>query len=134
MGLALRSACQQNWKAARTASCGLAGHSLLRLAVVFRKSYKRENLALLQLALAAGFNFAASAALWTTRNDISAKCSGSISGIITTFGSLRGWLSPVVTGAIAARFGWIYGLDFAALVTAVSGLAWFLVDAGKCLE
>ncbi|HWO28370.1 MAG TPA: hypothetical protein VNO32_06190 [Candidatus Acidoferrum sp.] len=45
-----------------------------------------------------------------------------------------GWLSPVVTGAIAARFGWIYGLDSAALVTAVSGLAWFLVDAGKCQE
>jgi hypothetical protein len=53
---------------------------------------------------------------------------------MTTFGSLRGWLSPGVTGAIAACFGWSYGLDFAALVTAVSGLAWFLVDAEKCLE
>jgi sugar phosphate permease len=94
----------------------------------------RESLALLQLALAAGFNFAASAVLWTTCNDISAKCSGSISGIMTTFGSLGGWLSPVVTGAVAARFGWSWGLDFAALVTVVSGLAWFLVDAEKCLE
>jgi ACS family glucarate transporter-like MFS transporter len=94
----------------------------------------RESLALLQLALAAGFNFAASAVLWTTCNDISAKCSGSISGIMTTFGSLGGWLSPVVTGAIAARFGWSWGLDFAALVTVISGLAWFLVDADKCLE
>jgi MFS family permease len=94
----------------------------------------RESLALLQLALAAGFNFAASAVLWTTCNDISAKCSGSISGIMTTFGSLGGWLSPVVTGAIAARFGWSWGLDFAALVTVISGLAWFLVDAEKCLE
>jgi MFS family permease len=94
----------------------------------------RESLALLQLALAAGFNFAASAVLWTTCNDISAKCSGSISGIMTTFGSLGGWLSPVVTGAIAARFGWSWGLDFAAFVTVISGLAWFLVDAEKCLE
>ncbi|HZZ16077.1 MAG TPA: MFS transporter [Candidatus Sulfotelmatobacter sp.] len=94
----------------------------------------RESLALLQLALAAGFNFAASAVLWTTCNDISAKCSGSISGIMTTFGSLGGWLSPVVTGAIAAHFGWSWGLDFAALVTVISGLAWFLVDAEKCLE
>jgi ACS family glucarate transporter-like MFS transporter len=94
----------------------------------------RENLALLQLSIAAGFNFAASAVLWTACNDISAKCSGSISGIMTTFGSLGGFLSPVVTAAIAARFGWTYGLDFAALITIVSGLAWFLVDADQCLE
>jgi ACS family glucarate transporter-like MFS transporter len=94
----------------------------------------RENLALLQLSIAAGFNFAASAVLWTACNDISAKCSGSISGIMTTFGSLGGFLSPVVTAAIAARFGWSYGLDFAALVTLVSGLAWFLINADQCLE
>jgi len=93
-----------------------------------------ENLALLQLAVAAGFNFAASAVLWTACNDISAKCSGSISGIMTTFGSLGGFLSPVVTAAIAARFGWSYGLDFAALVTVVSGLAWFVINADQCLE
>ena len=93
-----------------------------------------EALALLQLSIAAGFNFAASAVLWTACNDISAKCSGSISGIMTTFGSLGGFLSPVVTAAIAARFGWSYGLDFAALVTVVSGLAWFLINADQCLE
>jgi MFS transporter, ACS family, glucarate transporter len=93
-----------------------------------------NNLALTQLALAAGFNFAASAVLWTTCNDISAKFSGSISGIMTTFGSLGGWVSPVVTGGIAARFGWSYALDFAALVTVTSGLAWLLVNAEKRLE
>lgn len=94
----------------------------------------RESLALLQLTLAAGFNFAASAVLWTACNDISAKYSGSVSGIMTTFGSLGGWLSPIVTGTIAVRFGWSYGLDFAAFVTLISGLAWFLIDADQCLE
>ncbi|PYX89749.1 MAG: hypothetical protein DMG68_04090 [Acidobacteria bacterium] len=93
-----------------------------------------NNLALAQLALAAGFNFAASAVLWTTCNDISAKFSGSISGIMTTFGSLGGWASPVVTGGIAARFGWSYALDFASLVTVTSGLAWLLVNAEQHLE
>lgn len=93
-----------------------------------------DTLALLQLAIAAGFNFAASAILWTACNDISAKCSGSISGLMTTFGSLGGWLSPVVTAAIAARFGWSHAIDFAAFVTVISGLAWFMVDAGRCLE
>jgi ACS family glucarate transporter-like MFS transporter len=91
-------------------------------------------LALLQLATAAGFNFAASAVLWTTCNDVSKQFSGSISGIMTTFGSLGGSASPVVTAAIAERFGWTYALDFAAVVTAVSGLAWFFIDAGKKIE
>lgn len=95
---------------------------------------ERNTLSLLQLAVAAGFNFAASSVLWTTCNDISASFSGSISGIMTTFGSLGGWLSPVLTAAIATRFGWSYALDFAALVTVASGLAWFFVDADQPIE
>jgi len=88
-------------------------------------------LALLQLAIAAGFNFAASAVLWTTCNDISAKFSGSISGTMSTFGSLGGWVSPVLTGHVAAKFGWTYALDLAAVITIISGLAWFFIDADR---
>ncbi len=95
-------------------------------------SHTSDNtLALLQLAIAAGFNFAASAVLWTTCNDISAKFSGSISGIMSTFGSLGGWVSPVLTGLIAAKFGWSYALDLAAGITIVSGLAWVFIDASQ---
>jgi ACS family glucarate transporter-like MFS transporter len=88
-----------------------------------------NTLALLQLAIAAGFNFAASAVLWTTCNDISAKFSGSISGTMSTFGSLGGWVSPVLTGYVAAKFGWVPALNLAAAITIVSGLAWFFIDA-----
>jgi MFS transporter, ACS family, glucarate transporter len=91
-------------------------------------------LALSELTLAAGFNFAASAVLWTTCNDISVKCSASISGIMTTFGSLGGWLSPVLTARIATRFGWSHALDFAAMVTCASGLAWVFIDADRSIE
>ena len=90
-----------------------------------------NTLALLQLAIAAGFNFAASAVLWTTCNDISAKFSGSISGTMSTFGSLGGWVSPVLTGYVAAKLGWTYALDLAAAITIASGLAWFFVDADR---
>ncbi len=93
-----------------------------------------NTLALLQLAIAAGFNFAASAVLWTTCNDISAKFSGSISGTMSTFGSLGGWLSPVVTGYVAARLGWTHALNLSAAVTMVSGLAWFFIDADRPIE
>ena len=81
-----------------------------------------NTLALLQLAIAAGFNFAASAVLWTTCNDISAKFSGSISGTMSTFGSLGGWVSPVLTGYVAGKFGWTYALDLAAVITIISGV------------
>jgi ACS family glucarate transporter-like MFS transporter len=90
-----------------------------------------NTLALLQLAIAAGFNFAASAVLWTTCNDISAKFSGSISGTMSTFGSLGGWISPVLTGYVAAKLGWTYALDLAAAITIISGLAWFFIDADR---
>lgn len=90
-----------------------------------------NTLALLQLAIAAGFNFAASAVLWTTCNDISAKFSGSISGTMSTFGSLGGWISPVLTGYVAAKLGWTYALNLAAAITVLSGLAWFFIDADR---
>jgi MFS family permease len=93
-----------------------------------------NTLALTQLAIAAGLNFAASAILYTTCTDISRKCAGSISGIMATFGSLGGAASPVVTVLIATRLGWSYALDFAALTTLVSGVAWFFIDAGKLIE
>lgn len=92
-----------------------------------------NTLALAELAIAAGFNFAASAVLWTTCNDISAKFSGSISGTMSTFGSLGGWLSPVLTGYVAAKLGWTYALDLAAAITVLSGLAWFFIDAERSI-
>ena len=114
-----------------TAWTGIACSALL----LWSGSHTANNtLALLQLTLAAGFNFAASAVLWTTCNDISTKSSGSISGLMTTFGSLGGLASPVVTAAIATRMGWSRALDFAALVTALSGLAWFFIDADRTIE
>jgi ACS family glucarate transporter-like MFS transporter len=114
-----------------TAWLGIAGSALL----LWSGSHTSNNTAaLLQLVIAAGFNFAASAILYTTCTDISTKCSGSVSGIMATFGSLGGAASPVVTAFIATRLGWSYALDFAALVTVVSGLAWFFIDAGRAIE
>jgi len=114
-----------------TAWLGIAGSAFL----LWSGSHTSSNTAaLLQLAIAAGFNFAASAILYTTCTDISTKCSGSITGVMATFGSLGGAVSPVVTVLIATKLGWSYALDFAALVTVISGLAWFFIDAGGTIE
>ena len=114
-----------------TAWLGIAGSAFL----LWSGSHTSSNTAaLLQLAIAAGFNFAASAILYTTCTDISTKCSGSITGVMATFGSLGGAVSPVVTVLIATKLGWSYALDFAALVTVISGLAWFFINAGGTIE
>ena len=93
-----------------------------------------NDLAILQLAAAAGFNLAASAILWTTCNDITRRFSGSVSGVMTTFGSLGGWLSPILTAWIATKLGWTQALDFAALVTIISGVVWFFIDASRTID
>jgi MFS family permease len=114
-----------------TAWLGIAGSAIL----LWSGSHTANNtLALLQLAVAAGFNFAASAILYTTCTDISTRSSGSVSGIMATFGSLGGAASPVVTVFIADKLGWSYALDFAALVTLCSGIAWFFIDASRAIE
>jgi len=114
-----------------TAWLGIAGSALL----LWAGSHTANNTAaLIQLAIAAGFNFAASAILYTTCTDISSRSSGSVSGIMATFGSLGGAASPVVTVFIADKLGWSYALDFAALVTVISGLAWFFIDASGSFE
>ncbi len=119
-------------RSGRRASAGLA--IFCSAALLWAGSHTPNNvLALLQLAIAAGFNFAASAVLWTTCNDISMEFSGSVSGTMSTLGSLGGWVSPVLTGYVAARFGWTYALDLAAGITLVSGLAWFFIDAEQSI-
>jgi hypothetical protein len=53
---------------------------------------------------------------------------------MTTFGSLVGWISPVVTARVATSFGWPYALDVAALMTVVGGMAWFIIDVSQSVE
>ena len=98
-------------------------------------SHTRSNdLAAMQLAAAAGFNLAASAILWTTCSDISRNFAGSVSGTMVTFGSLGGWISPVITAKIATTYGWPYALDLAALVMMAGGVAWIFVNADEFVE
>jgi hypothetical protein len=47
---------------------------------------------------------------------------------MNTLGNLGGWLSPIVTAYMAAKFGWTSALTLASLITCVSGLCWFFVD------
>jgi ACS family glucarate transporter-like MFS transporter len=95
---------------------------------------KDSNIAILLLAIGGGFNMFAAVAYWATCIDLSEKFTGSISGLMNTFGNMGGWLSPIITAYIATRGGWNHALACAAAVTLASGVLFSLVDASRSLD
>ena len=87
--------------------------------------------AILLLAAAAGCNMFASVTFWAACIDLGQQYSGSVAGLMNTCGNFGGWLSPIVTAYVAARFGWTAALTLAAIVTVGSGLSWLGVDTNQ---
>jgi ACS family glucarate transporter-like MFS transporter len=83
--------------------------------------------AVVLLALAAGCNGVAAVTSWALPNDLSEHYSGSVAGVLNTTTNLGGALSPVLTPFLAARYGWIVAIDFAAGFMVCIGLLWLLV-------
>jgi ACS family glucarate transporter-like MFS transporter len=104
-------------------------------ALLVTGSHTRNNTgAILLMGSAAGFILFAVASWWATCIDLTRNHSSILSAGMNTCGSLGGWISPIVTGYVAATFGWTRALDVAALVTVLSGLLWLMVDADDNLE
>jgi ACS family glucarate transporter-like MFS transporter len=91
-------------------------------------------LAIVLLAIAAGGNSVASVTAWTMPNDLSARHSGFLGGILNTSSNLGGALSPVLTPWIASHYGWIAALDFAAGFMICVALLWLLIDGGRHID
>ncbi len=87
--------------------------------------------AILLLAAAAGFNMFASVTFWAACIDLGQQYSGSVAGLMNTFGNLGGFFSPIVTAYVASAFGWTAALTLAAFVTIGSGLCWLVVDTTR---
>lgn len=104
-------------------------------ALLWLGSHTADNtLAILSLAVAAGFIGFASTGWWAVCNDLTQDFSGSISGLMNMVGNLGGWISPVLTAYIATHFGWTRALDFAGLLTLAAGGLWFFINANQRLE
>lgn len=90
--------------------------------------------AILLLAVAAGCNMFASVTFWAACIDLGQQYSGSVAGLMNTFGNLAGAFSPIVTAYVASRFGWTSALTLAAIVTVGSGMSWLGVDTTKGVQ
>ncbi len=86
------------------------------------------------LALAAGCNGVAAVTSWAMPNDLSEHHAGAVAGVLNTATNLGGALSPVLTPALADRYGWITAIDFAALMMFCICLLWFFVDPGAGVD
>lgn len=98
-------------------------------AVLLSSGARTESapMAIVSLGLAAGFVAFSIVNWWASINELSVKNSATLSGIMNTAGNIGGVISPILTPWIAARFGWIRALDFAAVVIFVTGLLWLLL-------
>jgi ACS family glucarate transporter-like MFS transporter len=95
-------------------------------------SSSREAITL--LALGAGLNMFAATTFWAACIDVTDQFTGSLSGLMNTFGNFGGWLSPIVSAYVATRFGWNRSLDCAAVVTMASALFFLMVHADEKVD
>jgi ACS family glucarate transporter-like MFS transporter len=116
----------------RLAVCiGMIGSAIL-LWFGAAASTSREAISL--LALGAGLNMFAATTFWATCIDVTEQFTGSLSGLMNTFGNLGGWLSPIVSAYVATHFGWERALDCAAVVSTASAVCFLLVRADEKVD
>lgn len=116
----------------RLAVCiGMFGSSILMWTGASTTN-SREAITL--LALGAGLNMFAATTFWAACIDVTDQFTGSLSGLMNTFGNFGGWLSPIVSAYVATRFGWNRALDCAAVVSIASALFFLLVRADQKVD
>jgi ACS family glucarate transporter-like MFS transporter len=94
----------------------------------------RSTVAVALLAIGGGLNMFAATTFWATCIDLTEEFTGSLSGLMNTFGNLGGWLSPIVTAYVATHYSWNRALDCAAVVSIASALFFLLVRADQKVD
>jgi len=111
----------------------LLGMSLAALFLLTGSVIAQARLAIVLIALAAGFTGFATVNWWATTVDITRRYAGSVAGIMNTAGNLGGVISPTLTPYLAERFGWVIALGVAATAALLAGLLWFFVHPDRAL-
>jgi ACS family glucarate transporter-like MFS transporter len=112
----------------------IAAGMLPSAALLWAGSHTTNNaLAISFLAAGAGFNLFAAVSFWAICIDLTTEFTGSVSALMNTFGNLGGWLSPIVTGYLAARYGWGRALLCVSIVTLGSALFAMFIRADQPL-
>jgi ACS family glucarate transporter-like MFS transporter len=85
------------------------------------------------LSAGVGALYLAQSAYWSVTADIAASHAGFASGFMNMGGQLGGALTATLTPIIAEYYGWVSSFLTAAILIAMGGLAWFLVEPDERL-
>jgi MFS transporter, ACS family, glucarate transporter len=83
------------------------------------------------LAGGAGALYLSQSSFWAVSADIAGARSGVVSGVMNMGCQIGGAVTASLTPYIASRLGWITAFVFAAVLAALGGVMWLLVDPGR---
>jgi len=120
----------------RIGRCGIAAFALLLTAIflVFGSQVHSAHLASLVLAGGAGALYLSQSSFWSVTADIGSGSSGSVSGFMNMGNQLGGFLTAMLTPAIASRLGWTVPFYVGAGLAALGAVAWLFVNPGRTLS
>jgi len=120
----------------RVARCGLAGLSMVLASgfVWWGTHVADARLAAVVLAGGAGALYLAQSAFWAISADIGGKSAGTVSGVMNMGSQIGGIVTASLTPFVAAGLGWTASFVVAAVVSAIGGLLWVLVDPRHVLS
>jgi ACS family glucarate transporter-like MFS transporter len=119
----------------RRGRCGIAVVSFLLTAIflVIGSHVRGPYAASIILAGGAGALYLSQSSFWAVSADIAGARSGVISGVMNMGCQIGGAVTASLTPYIAGRIGWSAAFVFAAVLAAVGGALWLLVDPSRPL-
>lgn len=119
----------------RIGRCGVAASALLLAALILVVGSQVRSAPLASVVLSAGVGalYLAQSSYWSVTADIAGSRAGFASGFMNMGGQLGGALTATLTPIIAEYYGWISSFLTAAILIAIGGLAWFLVEPDERL-
>jgi ACS family glucarate transporter-like MFS transporter len=117
----------------RAGRCGIAAVALVITAVflVVGSHVRGPYTASFILAGGAGALYLSQSSFWAVSADISGTRSGVVSGVMNMGCQIGGAVTASLTPFIASRIGWSSAFVFAAILAAIGGGLWLLVDPGR---
>lgn len=124
------------WRGKRLGRC-VFSFAVMALAAIFialGSSVGSAALASIVLAGGAGALYLCQSCYWSVTADIAGASSGSVSGFMNMGAQIGGAVTATLTPAIAAAYGWTASFITAAVLCAVGGLAWLMVNPNGILK
>jgi MFS transporter, ACS family, glucarate transporter len=115
------------------AGVGMSGSLLATSLIVAGARVEDVRVAMIFLALAAGFHLFGQTPAWAAAIDLAPSRPATLFGLMNTAAQSVGAAAPVMTPLLAQKLGWTHSLDFAAGMALLAGILWFWIRPDKPL-